>query len=467
MGYTRILSSWLTSHSTPLRYLFSLGILLTALSRNTPASAPQWPHQLTLDYCRFKGEDGQVYLEVYLDLPRSLLTYAPTSEGWEAILRFLIELRSGESLILRDGWFTTDIVQDTAQLTTQQRIVEGRVFLLSPGNYLLSARVEDTLSHRSLEQHIPVKIEPFPQERLTLSDIELASKLLPPGGYPQFDRGEFTLIPSPRRLFSDEAPYFYYYVEVYPPLWTPPQGTFTLSRLVLNSKGDTVIAYPKVSFKGEGKSFADVDSLHFGQLSGGSYQFLIGVEMESGEQVVQRKRFFLLSDVKGGAPAPEVDSLSVELELAHISFLIPSREMERLKRAPIGEKVRFLNQFWSRYDDDPSTPEVPARELFSLRVEEADRRFTTSRLPGHKTDRGRIYILYGEPDERETHPFDVEAKPYEIWRYNQTEGGLIFVFVDRSGMGEYLLVHSNKRGEIYNPQWYEDFVNRSGIETRR
>jgi hypothetical protein len=72
---------------------------------------------------------------------------------------------------------------------------------------------------------------------------------------------------------------------------------------------------------------------------------------------------------------------------------------------------------------------------------------------GWQTDRGRVYILYAEPDEIERFPNSGDSKPYEIWHYNQIESGVIFVFIDRNGFGDYQLVHSTKRGELQDESW--------------
>jgi hypothetical protein len=72
---------------------------------------------------------------------------------------------------------------------------------------------------------------------------------------------------------------------------------------------------------------------------------------------------------------------------------------------------------------------------------------------GWHTDRGRIYILYGEPDEVERFPNSDNVKPYEIWHYHQIESGVMFIFVDRTGSEDYTLVHSTKRGEVQDSNW--------------
>ena len=87
------------------------------------------------------------------------------------------------------------------------------------------------------------------------------------------------------------------------------------------------------------------------------------------------------------------------------------------------------------------------------RIKFVENRFKTFNKTGSKTDRGRVYLQYGEPDEMELHPNDYDKKPYEIWYYNSIEGGVIFVFGDITGYSDYELLHSTKRGELRDDNW--------------
>ena len=76
-----------------------------------------------------------------------------------------------------------------------------------------------------------------------------------------------------------------------------------------------------------------------------------------------------------------------------------SRLFRSLETAP--ERVAFIRNFWERRDPDPRTPQNEARLGFWKRVAEANAQFTGSGKPGWKTDRGKIYILLGPPDDIE------------------------------------------------------------------
>src|SRR5437879_4930044 len=116
------------------------------------------------------------------------------------------------------------------------------------------------------------------------------------------------------------------------------------------------------------------------------------------------------------------------------------------------EREQFIEQFWLRRDPTPDTVENEFKEEHYARIAYANERFASG-IPGWKTDRGRIYILYGKPDEIESHPsggtYDrpieegggtTSTFPFEIWRYRYVEGignEVLLEFVDPSMSGEY------------------------------
>jgi GWxTD domain-containing protein len=72
------------------------------------------------------------------------------------------------------------------------------------------------------------------------------------------------------------------------------------------------------------------------------------------------------------------------------------------------------------------------------RAEFADRRFSWSRFAGWRSDRGRIYMIHGDPDQVERSGGDMNEPSWERWSYE--ESGREFYFLDRMGFGDYQLV---------------------------
>jgi hypothetical protein len=98
------------------------------------------------------------------------------------------------------------------------------------------------------------------------------------------------------------------------------------------------------------------------------------------------------------------------------------------------------------------------RQLFYDAVAYADKTFGErgrSAVPGWKTDRGRIYVKNGSPDEQLDRIQAGRSVPYQVWRYRRGRDRY-YVFADRSnGIGIYQLVHSNDVRETGVPNWRE------------
>jgi len=116
------------------------------------------------------------------------------------------------------------------------------------------------------------------------------------------------------------------------------------------------------------------------------------------------------------------------------------------------QRESFVINFWERRNPTPGSASNAFKEEHYRRLAYVNEHFA-SRIPGWKTHRGRIYILYGPPDERETHPaisgisLPRQAPdtrfPTDMWRYHQLAGvgqNLAFVFIDRCRCGNYVLV---------------------------
>src|SRR5207237_420858 len=72
--------------------------------------------------------------------------------------------------------------------------------------------------------------------------------------------------------------------------------------------------------------------------------------------------------------------------------------------------------------------------------------------PGWRTDRGRIFIKYGEPDQVTKRPQSGPDLPWEAWKFSRTRG-LKFVFMDMTRLGNYSLLYTNDRTETSVPNW--------------
>ncbi|SRR5579883_137942 len=136
-----------------------------------------------------------------------------------------------------------------------------------------------------------------------------------------------------------------------------------------------------------------------------------------------------------------------------VAYIITDEERAAFKRLQNDEeREQFIENFWLRRDPTPDTVENEFKEEHYRRIAYANEHFASG-IPGWKTDRGRIYITFGPPDERDEHPTggtyerppeegggETTTFPFEDWRYRYIEGignDVIIEFVDPTMTGEY------------------------------
>ena len=168
---------------------------------------------------------------------------------------------------------------------------------------------------------------------------------------------------------------------------------------------------------------------------------------------------------QGQDPSEKPRNVKPELKKAYkdwldkdVAYIITDEERKAFKKLETDdERERFIEEFWRRRDPDPDTDENEYREEYYERIAYANEHYASG-IPGWKTDRGRIYITWGKPDEVETHPSggsyqresyegggSTTTYPFERWFYRYLPGvgsGVEIEFVDPTGSGEYRIARN-------------------------
>jgi len=136
-----------------------------------------------------------------------------------------------------------------------------------------------------------------------------------------------------------------------------------------------------------------------------------------------------------------------------VRWIITDEELSAFKKLTTNaERDQFIEAFWQRRDPTPDTAENEYKEEHYRRIAYANEHFAAG-IPGWRTDRGRIYIMYGPPTSIDAHPMggpyqrsaeegggQTETFPFEVWRYRYLEGigqEIEIEFVDDCGCGAY------------------------------
>ncbi|HUY12795.1 MAG TPA: GWxTD domain-containing protein [Terriglobia bacterium] len=138
-----------------------------------------------------------------------------------------------------------------------------------------------------------------------------------------------------------------------------------------------------------------------------------------------------------------------------VPYIITPEEKSSFKKLTTDEeREQFIEAFWERRNPNPGSPENEFKEEYYRRIAYANEHYSSG-MPGWKMDRGRIYIMYGPPDEIDAHPSggsyvrppcegggETSTYPFEDWTYHYIEGigeNIQLEFVDPSMSGEYHL----------------------------
>jgi len=179
-----------------------------------------------------------------------------------------------------------------------------------------------------------------------------------------------------------------------------------------------------------------------------------------------------------------------ELKKAYVNWLddvdpiLTQAERDAFKKlATDDEREKFIEDFWNSRDSDPDTEENEFKDQYFERVAYANEHFSSGK-PGRLTDRGRIYIKFGKPDEVESHPAggtyerppnegggSTSTYPFEKWFYRylpNVRSGVELEFVDPTGSGEYRLARNpdEKDALINIPGAGPTIAELSGLDNR-
>ena len=436
-------------------------LLVAGVPASSQESGPPDPLRLLVDLARFRGaDDTRTQVEVYYTFSRNALTYTPDSAGFSGAGDLTLLVSRGDSLIIADRWLVPHVLGDTAGIE-EMNLVGKTSMQLAGGQYIVRMILRDrnNPSHQdSVVLRVPVK--PFDARQPVLSDVEFASTIRQGSAGGQFYKNTLDVIPNVGGLYGEKQRLFYYAEAYNLTHGEGERGNYTLRSTVFDAVGREVVSRERPK-RGVGESSVLVDQFPVDKLRSGTYTLVLALmDTQSTTLSSTGKKFFVYNSTLGvdstllaaGSSLP----LQVYMSLGEDDL---DREFDEAKYAATDAEKRqysdlegadakrqFLTDFWRRRP-------AGLRDVYMGRVEYTNRVYPAMGRMGYRTDRGRVYIMYGPPDDIERHPSETETRPYEIWSYNNIQGGVIFVFVLRNPGGDHELVHSTHRNELRDDNW--------------
>jgi len=456
--------------------LLSICLCYTAVVALTTASVAQQRLIGAVSTAEFRYDSTRSYVEFYTGIAPAGLTFT-RERGQDgaahilvakAILDFTFTKLDNDS-----AWNYMDTlpiaITDTSSIKATQSIVAISKFLLLPGDYSIVLYVTDAVDSSKFDSlSSTLKVRNFPAQQLDISDIEVCSAISNGEGEGDpYLKNTLHVVPNPGSTYGLGMPRLPYYFEIYGLTDSSNITRYGISWQLKDTFGRTI---KSDSSEGTGGSpdIVRVGEVDVSNVPSGKYALRITARDNECAKVAYGSRSVFVYNpyVKAkvvedtssieviGSPFYAMSEKDIDDEFSAARFLTTPQESQvYLSLKTVDSKRRFMISFWRRQGQISGEVGLVVRDKFIERMKYVNSKYGTSFKKGWLTDRGRVYLQYGKPDDIERHPSNGESKPYEIWQYNSIENGVDFVFVDMSGFNDYVLTHSTKSGEVSDPDW--------------
>jgi GWxTD domain-containing protein len=406
---------------------------LYAQGENISIQIPEGP-RVYLDALSFSSNQGkESRLDVYIEIPYEGLQFVRNDEVFRSTCEVSTEITdSNDQHITEKIWNEIIETRDFSQ-TISHRTSDliQKSFTLSPGVYDVIVQVQDTETKKGTKIEKRVKVRDYSDSTFIVSDVMLVNSV-------SIEDGKKIISPNISANVGELKDYFYLYYEAY-------GGKFydsaMVSFIIRNSKGDIIQSDSAWQHLGASKNSC-IQSVSSSKLAVGDYiiDMIITPVDKVGTLIsnctVSISRTFTIR--WRGQP---VTITELDLAIDQLQYITDKDQIDEMKNAQPEKKGELFREFWKEKDPTPNSERNELMEEYYARVEYTNKHFSHY-TQGWKTDMGMVYIIFGPPNSIERHPFDMDAKPYEVWTY--TEQTREFVFVDMTGFGDY---------RLQNPIW--------------
>lgn len=438
------------------------------------------PIRAYLTYATFNTPQNQPYIETYLAVSGSSVIQVPVSDSlFQGTIEVQLIFRKNDSIVNFDKFeLAGPKLKDT--LKNNFNYINVERYSLPNGTYELELSVKDKNSVDTALVNYAVFTMDYKPDSMSFSDIELLQKFTKDSVNSNLVKNGYKLLPYIFNYYPEDVSVLSFYAELYNSDKTFGSGQFILNYYIrpfeIDSKLDEYFSMKKANTS---KVNVMLNSIDISKLPSGNYLLVLEARNRNNEVEASKEIFFQrynsntdnyvvnLEDID--AKDSFVSAFTSRDTLAqYIEYLEPiSTQAEKtfvksnLKTADIKILRDYFLGFWVQRD--PQQPEAAWKD-YKARVDQANYNFKTVAIPGYKSDRGRIYLQYGQPNTISESFHEPSAFPYTIWHYYNMGGqrDVVFVFYTHEiATNDFQLIHSNAVGELQNYSWQRTIFQRT------
>ncbi len=438
--------------------------------------------QAKFAYCSYYTPFKGPYIETYMEVSGKSVAYKTLPSGmFQAAIEVTQLFRQGDSIRYFNkynllGPESKDTI--TFNFTDQQRMS------LANGTYTMEVIIRDKNNSNATPYTITESITlDYNPNSISISDVELLTSFKPSEEVNKISKNGYELIPLVDNFFDLNSNSLKFYAEIYNTSSVILNDAFLLSYHIETLEKKRIIdAFTRNSRQAAKPVNMVLADLDITNLPSGNYNFVIEVRNRYNELLAVKESFFQRS--KGLPPAPVAGSISYtnidvkntfvseytakDTLAEYIRCLIPISSanentfaVNQLELANIQLMQQFFYDFWSRRNPlNPSESWLAYKE----EVGRVNAEYSAGSKKGYLTERGRVYLAYGAPNQISKQYAEPSSYPYEIWQYyklkDQTNRKFVF-WSQQIATNDFELLHSDAKGEIFNANWQVELRRRT------
>ncbi|MBQ8959200.1 MAG: GWxTD domain-containing protein [Bacteroidales bacterium] len=396
---------------------------------------------------------------------------------FKATVEITTVFRKGEETTFSKVAVDSPVVTDTANL--DGAFIDQQRFPLPNGEYQMEISIEDLNSGDALPTgSITVDLN-YPEHVPSISDILLFDSSVKATKLSACTKSGMDFLPRVYPFYGQNESKLNFYVELYNSEALYSEGKFLVSYYIETRESQTRMQDYSFNKRFDvGKVNVLLNTIDISTLPSGNYYLVVEMRDRSNALICSNSCPFQrsnpsmtydMNDLAGINIANTFVSEITNLDSLrrYIRYLDPiCSELERdyaanlVKTQDMKTMQQFLLNFWNARS--PMNPRQGFNEYLAA-VHRVNMSFKTSSHPGYRTDRGYVFLKYGQPDKIMESPSEPGAYPYEIWHYyavaNQRNKRFVFMSKDTAA-NDYQLIHSDVVGEVNNPRWQLEIYSR-------
>ncbi len=424
------------------KYLFGFIVVLAMIAPHlSPAQNPR-SAGFSLYTHAFLDAERRSSIMVNVTVPYTSLIFLKRGAAFQSDFTVYIKILNKKKKLVQTAVINEQIVvaEYTATRSAKTSSRSSKRLQLEPGDYIVRCVVQVKNTNRVFQKEARVTVPEFLEAGIGIGKPRLFAAAIDTSRYaPVFirARSDEALGHEEKEgtIFAelDRHPAFMF--DVYTEVETEDSVDCLLFFKVVDGQ-DAPYAYGKKKVRISGLRNGFIVPLNVDDWDPGLYVFTAKAVQENPLRETTSSFTFML----GYSRSMLTTHLDETIDI--LSLIADGGELAELRAAKgEDERLRAWAKFWVRRDPSPGTDRNEALEEHLRRVQHATENFSESEL-GWKTDRGRVYIKHGEPDQTEL-KVDTEAQgEYLLWYYY--EQNLTIVFFDRFGLGDYHLIDSSQ-----------------------